>query len=40
MVVAASIACIVAGVVIVAQLGWFLRDSSVHGTALIHHRIA
>jgi len=36
MVVAASIACIVAGVVIVAQLGWFLRDSSVHGTVLIH----
>jgi LPXTG-site transpeptidase (sortase) family protein len=36
MVVAASIACIVAGIVIVAQLGWFLHDSSVHGTALIH----
>ncbi len=36
MVVAASIACIVAGAVIVVQLGWFLRDSSVHGTALIH----
>ena len=36
MVVTASIACIVAGIVIVAQLGWFLRDSSVHGTALIH----
>ena len=36
MVVAVSIACIVAGAVIVAQLGWFLRDSSVHGRALIH----
>ena len=36
MVVAASIACIVAGAVIVAQLGWFLHDSSVHGTGLIH----
>ena len=36
MVVAASITCIAAGVVIVAQLGWFLRDSSVHGTALTH----
>ena len=35
-VVAASIACIVAGAVIVAQLGWFLHDSSVHGTGLIH----
>ena len=36
MIVAASIACIVAGVVIVAQLGCFLRDSAVQGTALIH----
>ena len=35
-VVAASIACIVAGAVIVAQLGWFLHDSSVHGAGLIH----
>ena len=35
-VVAASIACIVAGAMIVAQLGWFLHDSSVHGTGLIY----
>jgi sortase A len=34
--VALSIACIAAGIVIAAQIGWFLRGSSVHGAALIH----
>jgi sortase A len=34
--VALSIACIAAGFAIAAQIGWFLRSSSVHGGALIH----
>jgi sortase A len=32
----ASIAALVAGTAIAAQIGWFLHDSSVHGAALIH----
>jgi sortase A len=35
-VAAASIACICAGVLIAAQIGWFLRSSAVRGAALIH----
>src|SRR3984893_3096074 len=34
--VALSIVCIAAGFLIAAQIGWFLRSSSVHGAALIH----
>src|ERR1022692_3817452 len=35
-IVTASIFCMAAGVMIAAQIGWFLHGSSVHGAALVH----